>query len=384
MHTVVKRAALCAAASLFALAGWIGGAAAAPADLFSGPAPDGAASARTSVPARAVARQRTVLLNAAAFSAAAAERASRAAPIELRIALFSNAAAVFVESGSEPAVGGGSIWRGTSADGEATLVLARGGVTGQITLGGKTFTIAPAGGATHVVTEVSAAGFPPDGPEMIAPAPKASGPAPDAPVARAVENTEIGMLVAYTRKTKLASPDVVSEINLAVSNTNSAYMRGNIHITLKLLGVQLVKEYDEDAHTFEQALYNVSNQGSPDAAAQLGVVRQRRNTLDADLVSLFIEKTTYCGIAWLSETPGPSTAPLGYSVMSRVCVSNKSFAHELGHNMGLRHDRYVEPTAPNTKYNYGYVNTVQRVRDIMAYNNQCAAGGFNCERVNRF
>ena len=68
------------------------------------------------------------------------------------------------------------------------------------------------------------------------------------------------------------------------------------------------------------------------------------------------------------------------------------FAHELGHNMGLRHDRYVldreERTASPYPFGFGYVNqrafepgapASSRWRTIMAYQRQCGDAGFRCE-----
>ena len=70
-----------------------------------------------------------------------------------------------------------------------------------------------------------------------------------------------------------------------------------------------------------------------------------------------------------------------------------TFAHELGHNMGVRHDRYAS-VVPRTGFRYGYVNqrafepgapVSARWRTIMSYNRQCAhVGGFNCTRIPYF
>ena len=70
-----------------------------------------------------------------------------------------------------------------------------------------------------------------------------------------------------------------------------------------------------------------------------------------------------------------------------------TFAHELGHNMGLRHDRYASGV-PRTGFRYGYVNQrafepgapeTARWRTIMAYNSQCGrVGGFHCARLPYF
>src|SRR5262249_3160439 len=88
----------------------------------------------------------------------------------------------------------------------------------------------------------------------------------------------------------------------------------------------------------------------------------------------------------LMGTVSTSFAPSGFNVVARACASaNFSFPHELGHNMGARHDWFVDPTnnSPYT-YNHGYVNLGGQWRTVMAYNDQCAASGFNCQRLAYF
>jgi hypothetical protein len=104
-----------------------------------------------------------------------------------------------------------------------------------------------------------------------------------------------------------------------------------------------------------------------------------RNQTGADLVSLLVAGGPYCGIAWY-----PGSAVYGFSVVAQDCaVNNLSFPHELGHNLGAAHDRYVDSGSYHPG-GFGYVNLAGRWRTIMAYNNQCASAGFNCTRVAYF
>jgi hypothetical protein len=79
--------------------------------------------------------------------------------------------------------------------------------------------------------------------------------------------------------------------------------------------------------------------------------------------------------------PSAASRQYGYGVTAHNCVTNLSFHHELAHNMGARHDRYVD-SAPT--YNHGFVNVNKRKRTVMAYDNQCNAFGFSCTRINWF
>src|SRR5262249_6882526 len=100
----------------------------------------------------------------------------------------------------------------------------------------------------------------------------------------------------------------------------------------------------------------------------------------ADLVSMLVEATQYCGYGWIG--PNPS---YGFSVINRGCASgNYSFPHELGHNFGARHDTYVDPTPTPYAYGHGWVDVNEGWRDVMAYNNACSAVGKNCTRIAYF
>ena len=72
-------------------------------------------------------------------------------------------------------------------------------------------------------------------------------------------------------------------------------------------------------------------------------------------------RSEYCGLAWVLGG-GFGDADYGFSVINARCQGSLSLAHQLGHNMGLHHDRYVESKASTAVYNYGYVNIAGRFR----------------------
>ena len=92
-------------------------------------------------------------------------------------------------------------------------------------------------------------------------------------------------------------------------------------------------------------------------------------------------------LGWISEDES-----YGFGLTVSLC-GGLTFAHEVGHNMGLNHDRY-EAGVPASGSNYGYVNQRMfepdaplsaRWRTIMAYGSQCAeVGDFYCSRVAYF
>jgi hypothetical protein len=80
-----------------------------------------------------------------------------------------------------------------------------------------------------------------------------------------------------------------------------------------------------------------------------------------------------------------SDAPYGFSMTHLDCaVVALSFPHEIGHNLGAHHDRWVAWDNPLFPYGFGYVDPQLRWRTILAYSNHCSALGQPCPRIARF
>ena len=124
----------------------------------------------------------------------------------------------------------------------------------------------------------------------------------------------------------------------------------------------------------------------------LDVLHTLRDEVGADLVHLIVgEADDICGRAYIPGVFGLTLQGCG----------GRTFAHELGHNMGLRHDRHAQlhssseggrgPVTPDPAF--GYVNQrafepgalpSSRWRSVMAYNAQCDDAGFFCSTPLRF
>lgn len=305
-------------------------------------------------------------------------------PGRVTLGLFPGLTVELRRESVEAAVDGGYVWSGRllgEARGFALLVFGNDMLTGRIERNGRSFLIEPLSGGLHRVSEVDPAAFPPDDPPGGAfevPSQGRAGPQGDSRAA----TSRIDVLIGYTQAAQRASANINNEMNLAIAMANRTFANSRVNIRFRLVGTMLVPGYNERGKGLEVVLRDMTS------GRQRGPVslRQRRDALRADLVAVLTQTAnqSYCGIAWLPQSPGPFTSHLGYSVTWRLCIANHTFTHEVGHNMGLNHDRFVTAAAPNSQYNFGYVNLNARIRDVMAYNNACAVRGFNCTRVQYF
>ena len=174
---------------------------------------------------------------------------------------------------------------------------------------------------------------------------------------------------------------IEAEIDLLIAETNQAYATSGVHHRLALVGRSEVR-YTETSGDVDIGRLDDPDDGHLDEAHAL------RDRTGADLVHLIVDLPDYdvCGKANLAGAFGITLLHCGGIVL----------AHELGHNMGLRHDRYQ---AHHNEGNlsphpaYGYVNQrafaaeaarSSRWRTIMAFVNQCEDADTSCPRLPRF
>jgi len=115
-------------------------------------------------------------------------------------------------------------------------------------------------------------------------------------------------------------------------------------------------------------------------------VASLRNRFQADLVSLFIFDGDYGGRGVYIEPPVRAIDEYdGFSVVKMAeAISNFALAHELGHNLGMNHDRLTESLLKSEKCNFGSIFAYDdysffsrlfpvsfNVHSIMAYASAC-------------
>jgi hypothetical protein len=102
-------------------------------------------------------------------------------------------------------------------------------------------------------------------------------------------------------------------------------------------------------------------------------VKRLRDEKRADIVGLIIHNPTGCG---LSTRIGPDSDQAFFIVHHACAAVTMSIAHEIGHILGARHDRFVDDNNSPYAYGHGYVNG-GKWRDLMSYKQGC--GG--CARI---
>jgi hypothetical protein len=116
-------------------------------------------------------------------------------------------------------------------------------------------------------------------------------------------------------------------INLAVSETNTAYTNSNIPTKLRLVKVHYDDSYNDYTIGWEQTLSYIK--GSTDG--YLDYVHGMRNQYGADFVAMFVDTGSYCGIGFRPDNP---TANDAFSLTKWSCATGYySFGHEIAHNM---------------------------------------------------
>ncbi|MCY4599634.1 MAG: M12 family metallo-peptidase [Acidobacteria bacterium] len=193
----------------------------------------------------------------------------------------------------------------------------------------------------------------------------------------------VDVAVVYTPAAREAAGGraaIEAGIDHRIAETNQFYEMSGVQHRVALVHRSEVS-YTETG----VGLFDLDHLAHP-SDGQMDEVYALRDRSGADVVHLIVGESNVGGIAFLG----------GDFSLSVQASGARTFAHELGHNMGLQHERYQvhhHQGGVSPHPGYGYVN--QRAFEpgaaasscwftIMAYGTQCGDEGLTIELVHRF
>ncbi|MGD9913972.1 MAG: PAN domain-containing protein [Rhizobiaceae bacterium] len=333
-------------------------------------------------------------------------------PREIRIALPDDGAVTcaFPAQPDGEAESGQVTLRGTVENAEpgehCAMVINDGAVVGQIQLLSGLYKIVPLGNGEHVVARVRPGAYPEGAEPRLKSEGEQQGPRPgedrEAPQLRAAGEMcdmpnpvgglprvfgPIRVMILYTSQARWSASDIDASIQLMMSQLREALSAdstgGRFSVMVELAHAQEI-DYDQDTSaSMGEDLERLADPRDP-AFAFLGALRQKHR---ADLVHLLVGPRSGdpCGIGYTLRDVTPWNVGIGFSASEVSCATDAgAFTHEIGHNLGMYHDGYVERDREPDQFNFGVALPELGYRSIMAYNDACADRGIDCMRLPLF
>lgn len=263
----------------------------------------------------------------------------------------------------------GRYWAGDASDATGArvrLVSRRGVLVGSIDIDGRTFVLGLDARQQPVLEELTPGQACPGGRLPAAYPGFAVQPGQVAgAVAAAAGEPIVDLLVAYTTAARITAGGTTairSTIDLSVAITNEALANSQVQALVRLVDAR------EVGYVESLSLATDLDRVTAQVDGILDEVHAWRDASGADLVSLMVERSTdgLEGLAWLMDQASTSFAPFAFSVVVRRTAASLTLAHEIGHNLGLQHDRPHAIGGALYPYAFGYQDPPY-FRDVMSY-----------------
>ncbi|WP_100642975.1 PKD domain-containing protein [Alteromonas facilis] len=196
------------------------------------------------------------------------------------------------------------------------------------------------------------------------------------------------ILGAYVNEDNVSSYDLLARIASADALINSVFERSSVGVTHNIVGILPVSDAPSEGFPTEDSSSILSWMWSSEK------IKRLKDRYKADMVHFIgAQDTQVCGRAYYGNTISSTNqydftsfnALAGYSRL--VCLGNGTYAHEVGHNLGLRHDRLTLSGGSigggsqiDFHIPYGYIEPEGDFYTTMAYGSSCREIGdsVNC------
>ena len=228
----------------------------------------------------------------------------------------------------------GTVW-------QMTLLVYGETVAGTVRTPDEIYNIRSMGNGTHAITQVEST-LPPESEPLTPPSSASSNFELQPPTD---DGSGIDIAVFYTPAARESAANLSAVANISqlidkmVVDTNTALRDSAVEFRIQLVAREEIT-YDE-AHDISDDVWRLLLTGD----GFLDRVHQVRDAVGAGLVHLIVDSpqarnpsgTYTCGVAFGASAPTENSA---FGATHYACHTNYTFTHELGHNMGLQHDRY--------------------------------------------
>jgi peptidyl-Asp metalloendopeptidase len=252
-----------------------------------------------------------------------------------------------------------------------TLVRHNSNITGRVQVGSEIYQIIPVENGEHAIIKIDARKFPQGHDNLVPPDYNKREWMRHLP---SVQNAHsvIRVMVPITKQVEQRLRDVPGQVALAFALANQAAANSGADVTFVNAGIYYT-HYDENlSSSYDALLDRLENRNDPELG---GPVNAYRNDYKIHLIAMLVAKDEVCGRAWQ-----PATKNYPTSLTTYTCISNLTFHHEIGHNLGAGHDMSTDPTG-SPAYAHGFLKNTGLPpywRTVLAYD----CRNVNCPKIN--